>query len=144
MIIGDFLKTFMIIVGVYLLLQTLLSLAKRKMTEQFCLMWAVLAVLMVIAGILLNPSQIARYISVRGMVLVLIIMLGIIGGAWFVSLQVSILLRKNQELAMQTSLLNQDSENLIKEIERLRIRVETMEKNLNTEDDDDEKSSVCD
>lgn len=144
MIIGDFLKTFMIIVGVYLLLQTLLSLAKRKMTEQFCLMWAVLAVLMVIAGILLNPSQIARYISVRGMVLVLIIMLGIIGGAWFVSLQVSILLRKNQELAMQTSLLNQDSENLIKEIERLRIKVETMEKNLNTEDDDDEKSSVCD
>ena len=144
MIIGDFLEIFMIILGIYLLCMTVLSLAKRKMTEQFCLVWAVMAVLMIVAGILLNPSQIERYISLRGLVLVLIIILGVIWGMWFVSTQVSILLRKNQELAMQTSLLNQDSEYMLKEIKNLKRRLENLETELNTEGESDEESSVCD
>lgn len=144
MIIGDFLEIFMIILGIYLLCMTVLSLAKRKMTEQFCLVWAVMAVLMIVAGILLNPSQIERYISLRGLVLVLIIILGVIWGMWFVSTQVSILLRKNQELAMQTSLLNQDSEYMLKEIKNLKRRLENLESELNTEGESDEESSVCD
>lgn len=144
MIIGDFLEIFMIILGIYLLCMTVLSLAKRKMTEQFCLVWAVMAVLMIVAGILLNPSQIERYISLRGLMLVLIIILGVIWGMWFVSTQVSILLRKNQELAMQTSLLNQDSEYMLKEIKNLKRRLENLETELNTEGESDEESSVCD
>lgn len=144
MIIGDFLEIFMIILGIYLLCMTVLSLAKRKMTEQFCLVWAVMAILMIVAGILLNPSQIERYISLRGLVLVLIIILGVIWGMWFVSIQVSILLRKNQELAMQTSLLNQDSEYMLKEIKNLKRRLENLESELNTEGESDEESSVCD
>lgn len=144
MIIGDFLEIFMIILGIYLLCMTVLSLAKRKMTEQFCLVWAVMAVLMIVAGILLNPSQIERYISLRGLVLVLIIILGVIWGMWFVSTQVSILLRKNQELAMQTSLLNQDSEYMLKEIKNLKCRLENLESELNTEGESDEESSGCD
>ena len=144
MIIGDFLEIFMIILGIYLLCMTVLSLAKRKMTEQFCLVWAVMAVLMIVAGILLNPSQIERYISLRGLMLVLIIILGVIWGMWFVSTQVSILLRKNQELAMQTSLLNQDSEYMLKEIKNLKRRLENLESELNTEGESDEESSVRD
>lgn len=144
MIIGDFLEIFMIILGIYLLCMTVLSLAKRKMTEQFCLVWAVMAVLMIVAGILLNPSQIERYISLRGLVLVLIIILGVIWGMWFVSTQVSILLRKNQELAIQISLLNQDSEYMLKEIKNLKRRLENLESELNTEGESDEESSVCD
>ena len=144
MIIGDFLEIFMIILGIYLLCMTVLSLAKRKMTEQFCLVWAVMAVLMIVAGILLNPSQIERYISLRGLMLVLIIILGVIWGMWFVSTQVSILLRKNQELAMQTSLLNQDSEYMLKEIKNLKCRLENLESELNTEGESDEESSVRD
>lgn len=144
MIIGDFLEIFMIILGIYLLCMTVLSLAKRKMTEQFCLVWAVMAVLMIVAGILLNPSQIERYISLRGLMLVLIIILGVIWGMWFVSTQVSILLRKNQELAMQTSLLNQDSEYMLKEIKNLKRRLENLETELNTEGESDEESSVRD
>lgn len=144
MIIGDFLKIFMIILGIYLLCMTLLSLAKRKMTEQFCLVWAVMASLMIVAGILFNPSQIGRYISVRGMLLVFIILTGAIWGMWFVSTQVSILLRKNQELAMQTSLLNQDSEYMLKEIKELRSRLEVAEAKLNTEEKSNEESPVRD
>ena len=42
--IGNVLKLFMIILGVFILIKTVVSLAKRQMTEQFCLVWAVLSV----------------------------------------------------------------------------------------------------
>lgn len=114
---GIFLRVFMIVLGCYLLVITLLSLAKRKMTEQFCLVWSVLSVLMVILGIVIKPSQIERYMRGEILALVLIVVLSVVWGLWFISTQVSILMRKNQELAMQTSLLNQDSENMLRQID---------------------------
>ncbi len=111
------LRIILILLGCYLLVMTLLSLAKRKMSEQFCLVWALMSVLMVLIGLLLKPSDIERFISVRGFILVLLALFGVLWGVWFISTQVSILIRKNQELAIQISLLNQDIERLSKEIE---------------------------
>ncbi len=60
-----------------------------------------------------------RYVSTRGLILTIIIVSGVLWGLWFISTQVSILKRKNQELAMQISLLNNDYEKIIKELEKL-------------------------
>lgn len=49
-------------------------------------------------------------------------MIGIVWILWFISTQLSILMRKNQELAMQISLLNQDSERMLKKLEELEKR----------------------
>lgn len=116
---GIYVKLFFIVLALFLLGRTWLSLAKRKMTDHFCLAWAFLAVLIGLAGILLQPSQIEHYISWRGMILGMIVLVGIIGSLWFLSMQVSSLMRKNQELAMQTSLLNQDYMTLIRRVEEL-------------------------
>lgn len=117
---GNLLKAFIIILGIFLLVKAVISLAKRKMTEPFCLVWALLAGLMIAAGILLQPYQLDRYVSRRIMVLILLMVLGVVWGLWFISTQVSILMRKNQELAMQISLLNQDSERILKELKEMR------------------------
>lgn len=117
---GSLLKAFIIILGAFLLVKAVISLAKRKMTEQFCLVWALLSCLMITAGILLQPYQLDRYVSKRILVLILLMVLGIVWGLWFISTQVSILMRKNQELAMQISLLNQDSERMLKELKEMR------------------------
>ena len=101
-------------------LKAILSLAKRKMTEPFCLAWAVLSALMILSGILLNPSQLDDYISTRGLILIIIIVSGILWGLWFISTQVSILKRRNQELAMQISLLNNDCEKILRELKKLK------------------------
>lgn len=61
-----------------------------------------------------------RYVSTRGLILTIIIVSGVLWGLWFISTQVSILKRKNQELAMQISLLNNDYEKIIKELEKLK------------------------
>ena len=131
---GIFLRVFLIVLGCYLLVITLLSLAKRKMTEQFCLVWSVLSVLMVILGIVIKPSQIERYMRGEILALVLIVVLGVVWGLWFISTQVSILMRKNQELAMQTSLLNQDSENMLRQNDLLKAEIEVLKKRNETEE----------
>lgn len=120
MAVGDVLRLFVIVAGAYMFLKAILSLAKRKMTKPFCLAWAVLSALMIFSGILLNPSQLDGYISTRGLILIIIIVSGILWGLWFISTQVSILKRKNQELAMQISLLNNDCEKILRELEKLK------------------------
>lgn len=118
--IGNLLKAFIIILGVVLLMKAVLSLAKRKMTEPFCLVWATLSCLMIIAGLLLQPYQLDHYVSKRVLILILLMVLSAVWGLWFISTQVSILMRRNQELAMQLSLLNQDSEKLMKELKEIK------------------------
>lgn len=120
MAVGDVLRLFVIVAGAYMFLKAILSLAKRKMTEPFCLAWAVLAALMILSGILLNPSQLDGYISTRGLILIIMIVSGILWGLWFISTQVSILKRRNQELAMQISLVNNDCEKILRELEKLK------------------------
>ena len=68
-----------------------------------------------------NPSQAGNsYVSLRGLILIVIIVSGILWGLWFISTQVSSLKRRNQELAMQISLLNHDCEKMLRELEKLR------------------------
>ena len=129
---GDLLRVFVIVMGVWLLLMAVLSLAKRRMTEQFCLAWAIVSVLMVICGILVNPSELDKYISLRILILIFLIAIGVVWILWFISTQLSILSRKNQELAMQISLLNQDSEQILK---KLNYFEEMMEKHFSGGDD---------
>lgn len=43
----------------------------------------------------------------------------VVWGMYQMTIQISSLLMKNQELAMQVSLLNQENERIIKELERL-------------------------
>ena len=92
------------------------------------------SVLMVILGIVIKPSQIERYMRGEILALVLIVVLSVVWGLWFISTQVSILMRKNQELAMQTSLLNQDSENMLRQIDLLKAEIEVLKKRNETEE----------
>ena len=117
---GDILRLFVIAAGAYMLVKAVLSLAKRKMTEPFCLVWAILSCLMIIAGLLLQPYQLDHYVSKRVLILILLMVLSAVWGLWFISTQVPILMRRNQELAMQLSLLNQDSEKLMKELKEIK------------------------
>ena len=130
MAVGDVLRLFVIVAGAYMFLKAILSLAKRKMTEPFCLAWAVLSALMILSGILLNPSQLDGYISTRGLILIIMIVSGILWGLWFISTQVSILKRRNQELAMQISLVNNDCEKILRELEKLKREKYKYEKSI--------------
>ena len=60
---GEILRTVMIAAGVLVLMETVLSLSKRRLKEQFCLLWGVISVLLIVSGIFLRPTVWSQYIS---------------------------------------------------------------------------------
>ena len=116
---GVILRVIVILTGVFLLFVTLSSLAKRRMTEPFVLTWGLISVIIVLGGILLRPTEWNRYISGTGMLLVGMISFCVIFGTYFISARVSELMRKNMELAMQLSLMKQESDEIKEQLAEL-------------------------
>ena len=113
---GPILQLILILTGVVMLCITIASLAKRKMNESFCLVWGVVSVVIVLAGILLRPVGWNNYLSGIGLALILIIFFCILYAVYFICERISELTRKNQELAIQVSLLNQENERILKRL----------------------------
>lgn len=109
---GDILRDVMIAGGGILLVMTIFSLARRHLTEIFCLVWGFFAVLMILGGILLRPTGIGNYISDTGLILAVLLGGLVILAAYFISMYISMLERQNRELAMQVALLNEEQERL--------------------------------
>lgn len=116
---GQVFCIFMIGTGVILLIIVLLSLAKRRMTEPFCLAWGLFALLLLLAGCLLHPTELDRYISVTGMLLILFLIYSILVSAYALSRALSVLIRQNRELAVQVSILNAETERMERELDAL-------------------------
>lgn len=89
------------------------------MTESFCLAWGIVAIIVILAGILLRPAGWNQYISGIGLVLLLLIGFCFVYAAYFMSSRISELMRKNNEMAIQLSLLKQEKEELSKRLDEL-------------------------
>lgn len=116
---GQVFCIFMIGTGAVLLVVVLLSLAKRRMTEPFCLAWGFFALLLLLAGCLLHPTELDSYISATGMLLLLFLIYSILVSAYALSRALSVLIRKNRELAVQVSILNEETERMSRELDVL-------------------------
>ena len=116
---GMLLQIIMIVTGFLLFLITMISLAKRKMTESFCLAWGIVAVIIILAGVLLRPAGWNKYISGTGLVLLLLIGFCLVYAALFMSNKISELMRKNNEMAIQLSLLKSEKEEMAKKLDEL-------------------------
>lgn len=116
---GDWLRVIVILTGIFLLVVTFFSLARRRMTEPICLTWGLISVIMFLAGILLRPTELSRYISETGLILVGMIGFCIVFGLYFMSVRLSELMRRNLELAMQVSMLGMENEEIKKKLEEL-------------------------
>ena len=108
--VSDILRISFIVVGIILFCVTMTSLAKRKMTETFCMIWGGVSCLLIIAGILLRPVILKNYISTAGLVILALGIYCIICGAYILSTMISDLTRKNRELAIQVSILQRECE----------------------------------
>lgn len=125
---GFILRLFLCAIGAVLLVNVVSSLARRKMTESFALIWGVMALLCVIAGILVRPVLLNSYISVIGMILIMMAVLCVIAGAYFISLRISELMRKTQELSIYVTLLYDENLRLMKQVEEFANQLQEDEK----------------
>ena len=107
---GSGLRLFMIAAGLATLGMAVASLAKKRMTETFCIAWSILAAMLICGGIVLRPAGWRVYISWSGLLLALSGLAILLAGAFFLSVRVSVLSRQVRELAVQVSLLTQENE----------------------------------
>ena len=96
--------------GFAALVIAVIALARRKMTETLCLVWGILALLLLSAGILLRPTQWTQYLSHRGLVLLVLAGIAVFTIAYSISVVVSGLLCQVREAAIQIALLRLQNE----------------------------------
>lgn len=113
------LKLVICMVGVLMMIITIASLAKRRMNESFCLAWGVISLMLILAGILLHPSELDQFISPVGLIIILIIFFSALYFVYFVSVKISTLSREKQELAIQVALLNQENQRIMERLGKL-------------------------
>ena len=116
MSVGVGLRILMIVIGLVILIITIVSLARRHMTESFCIVWGIVAIMAICAGIILRPSQWNKYISWGGLLLILFGLAFLLAGAFFFSVRISQLTRQVKELAILVSLLNQENAMILNEL----------------------------
>lgn len=128
---GLLLQIIMIVIGLALFCLTIVSLAKKNMNESFCLVWGVVSIAMILAGVLLRPTGWTNYISYKGLVLIIIIIICMIYVAYFMSTKISELMRHSVDAAIQLSLLNEYNEKLEGKVKELEAKLNEKDSHCN-------------
>ena len=115
------LKMMLIVFGIFLLILDLFMYARQKLTDGIGLGWAIVSATFLVSGIAVSTDA-ATYLwnGAKSVVLfAFAVFVVIILFLFKISMAVSVVVVKNQELAMQVSLLNQENEKILKELEKI-------------------------
>ena len=112
------LKVLMIDFGIFLLIMDLFMYARQKLTDGIGLGWAIVSLALLVAGIVVSLDDVCYLWSgAKNIVLLMFAVFAVIILFLFkISMAVSVVVVKNQELAMQVSLLNQENERILQEL----------------------------
>ena len=113
-------KIGLIIVGVMIMIMSFVFHAKRKLTVNLAVVWEFLGFALILIGEVPVFSSWCHLLA-RGTVIAMFVVGALaLWGSYILCILISNLSMKNQELAMQVSLLNQENELMLKEIEKLK------------------------
>lgn len=113
------LRTAFVILGIVLFITAFFSYSKKRLNEGIMLSWSIFSLLLILLGavpILSSWSSHYNKPEHLGLYLIFLVMILIV---FKLSEYVSILSRKNQELAMHVSLLNQENERILSELQQI-------------------------
>ena len=115
------LKVLMIDFGIFLLIMDLFMYARQKLTDGIGLGWAIVSLALLVAGIVVSLDDVCYLWSgAKNIVLLMFAVFAVIILFLFkISMAVSVVVVKNQELAMQVLLLNQENERILQELKGL-------------------------
>ena len=112
-------KFSVILVGIGIMAITFVLHAEKKLTINLAVTWELLGLAVILSGAVPKFSGWSSRLSLGSLAVLLLTGFLVVWGMYQMTIQISSLLMKNQELAMQVSLLNQENERIIKELERL-------------------------
>ena len=121
---GFIVQILLIAAGAIILIVDVALLAKRKLSEPISVTWGFAAIIFILAGVFLRPNGWINYISPAGLIMLSILVVLALIGLFLASSRMSELIRKNTEMAMNISLLNQEIVELKKDIAENHKRIE--------------------
>lgn len=116
---GLIIQILLIAFGTSMLATSFISLVRRKMSEPVVIPWGIGAIVFIVLGIVIRPDHWREYISPQGLTLVIVIFVCAAYAMYFFSIRITDTMKKNNELAIQVSLLNTEVEELRKKMESL-------------------------
>ena len=114
--IANILCVITVIEGIVLLLVDFVSFVYQKITVGIELCWSAFALVLILLGAVPGLSGWSKVIPIEAVPAFLLISVVVIFSFFYLSCAVSQLLRKNQELAMHVSLLNQENEIILQKL----------------------------
>ena len=110
------LRIVIVVLGILLLVVTFSNYIKKNLTEKATLMWGFLAVMIILTGAVPALSGWSSKVSDTDFIAPFIILIIVVCFISYTTKEISVLRRKNQELAMHVSLLNQENERILLEL----------------------------
>ena len=123
----------LVLVGVVIMALSFWMNSYKKITVNFAVVWEILGVLLILIGIIPVFSEWTQWVSSGTGLAFFCVGIVFLFEEIRTSMLISQLVMKNQEMAMQISLLNQENEYVMNELERLGKAAE----------DSDEKDNLC-
>lgn len=112
-------KFCVILVGIGIMAITFVLHAEKKLTVNLAVTWELLGIAAILSGAVPKFSGWSSRLSLGSLVVLLITAFLVLWGVYQMTIQISSLIMKNQELAIQVSLLNQENERILQELEKL-------------------------
>ena len=112
-------KFCVILVGIGIMAITFVLHAEKKLTVNLAVTWELLGIAAILSGAVPKFSGWSSRLSFGSLVVLLITAFLVLWGVYKMTIQISSLIMKNQELAIQVSLLNQENERILQELENL-------------------------
>ena len=135
---GLFIQILLVAFGVSMFGTAFVSLVRRKMSEVVVIPWGLGPVIFIILGLVIRPDGWRSYVSPYGLALMIVIFVCASYAIYFFSIRITETMKKNNELAIQVSLLNTEVEELRKKMELM----EEEEENPGKEGLEHEENSV--
>lgn len=114
------LRMIVIILGIVLLCLDFLAYAYKKITEGAGLAWGLFSVVVILVGAIPALAKWSNIADGDNYIAIFLIWTFFVLGLFFLTITVSQLQMKNQELAMQVSLLNQENEKILDVLQELK------------------------
>lgn len=116
---AEIVKFSVILVGIGIMAITFVLHAEKKLTVNLAVTWELLGIAAILSGAVPKFSGWSSRLSLGSLVVLLITAFLVLWGVYQMTIQISSLIMKNQELAIQVSLLNQENERILQELEKL-------------------------
>ncbi len=120
---ADIIKCGMIAAGIFIMISSFWFHSVRKLTVNLAVVWEILGVILLATGIFPVFSSWTYHISTGTGLALFFVGVACLWGGFQFSLLVSRLAMKNQELAMQISLLIQENEKMMWQLDELEDRM---------------------